>query len=100
MGGYATDINGNTDFDSLYTADRETADRMTADVATLIEKLNLTQRQATVIDLRMRGYGFRAIGTYLGVHHSNVVRIMRQIQSKCESIGFTPAMWAEMTADK
>ena len=100
LGGYATDINGNTDFDSLYTADRETADRVTADVATIVEKLNLTQRQATIIDLRMRGYGARAIGTYLGINFDKVQRSLKLIQSKCTAIGFTPAMWAEMTADK
>lgn len=103
LGGYATDINGNPDFRGPYTADRETADRVTADVETLIEKLNLTQRQATILDLRMRGYGrrngYKSIATYLGVSFQAVQNAVYRIQSKCEKIGFTPSMWAEMTSE-
>lgn len=93
IGGVVTDYNGK---EIAYTADEQT----TADYTDIIEKLNLTARQAHVIELRMRGYGFRAIGTYLGIDFRNVERTARQVQSKCEKIGFTPSMWAEMTADK
>lgn len=85
LGGY--NCNGN------YTADTESAESYHS----ILAKLNLTERQATIIKLRMRGYGQKSIGTYLGIPHQNVLRTMKQVQKKCETIGFTPEMWAEMT---
>lgn len=79
-----------------YTADPQTA----ADYDSIIAALNLSARQAQVVRLRMSGYGYKAIGTYMGIDHSNVVRVCKQVQAKAEKIGFTPSMWAEMTAEK
>ena len=79
-----------------YTADPQTA----ADYDSIVSALNLSARQAQVVRLRMSGYGYKAIGTYMGIDHSNVVRVCKQVQAKAEKIGFTPSMWAEMTAEK
>ena len=77
-----------------YTADMQTA----TDYNAVVAALNLTERQATIIRLRMSGYGYMAIGTYLGVHVSSVRRTLDKVRAKCEKLGFTPSMWAEMTA--
>lgn len=89
------DLGGYT-HDGHYTADAQTA----ADYGTIVSMLNLSDRQATVIKLRMSGYGLHAIGTYLGVDHKNIQRTLKQVAAKAEKIGFTPSMWAEMTAAK
>lgn len=77
IGGY--DCNGN------YTADRETVNR----VQTIIEQLKLNDRQATILKLRMRGYGYKAIASYLGIDRKNCERSMKQIQNKLEQYGIT-----------
>lgn len=79
LGGY--DCNG------LYNADRQTV----ADYETLIEKLELTDRQAVIVRLRMQGKGYKAIATYLGIDPNNARRTMRQVQKKAVAIGLTPA---------
>lgn len=79
-----------------YTADAQTA----ADYEATVAALNLTDRQAQIVRLRMSGYGYAAIASYLGVREDNVRLTLRRLRTKCENIGFTPAMWAEMTAEK
>lgn len=79
LGGY--DCNGN------YTADRQTAD----DYETIIAKLDLTDRQAVIVRLRMQGRGYKQIATYLGVTHNAVINALKKIQVKAEKIGLTPA---------
>ena len=87
------DLGGYT-HDGHYTADPQTL----ADYETIVERLNLTERQAQVLALRMRGYGYQAIATYLGVSkNGGVYNVLLKIREKCERLGFTPAMWAEMT---
>lgn len=76
-----------------YTADPQTV----ADYNAIVGALNMTDRQAQIVRLRMSGYGYKAIATYLGIPQSTVCRCMYQLRDKCEKIGFTPAMWAEMT---
>lgn len=83
---------GGVDSSGNYTVDRETVNT----VGALISRLNLTDRQATVLKLRMRGYGYKAIGSYLGVKRKNIVDTLKQIQAKCEKIGFTPAAVADI----
>lgn len=78
LGGYNVDGN--------YTADRQTMD----DYNALIERLELSDRQAQVLRLRMQGRGYKAIGTYLGIDPANVKRTMKQVQAKAEKIGLTP----------
>lgn len=86
---------GGYDRDGHYTADPVTVDTYEKTLAAL----NLSDRQLTVINLRMRGYGKKAIGTYLGIDPNNVGRVLRQVQAKAEKIGFTPSMWAEMSGE-
>lgn len=83
IGGYATDYNGR---EIAYTTDEQTA----KDLDTFVGRLNLTARQAKVLQLRQGGYSYRAIATYLGIDHSNVVRVCRQIQTKALAIGLIP----------
>lgn len=78
-----------------YTADAQTA----ADYETILSALNLSDRQATIVRLRMSGYGYTAIGTYLGISFQAVQNAMYKVQKKCEKIGFTPSMWAEMNTE-
>lgn len=99
LGGYTMtghyDAHGNASRGGLYTTSAQSA----ADYAEVLAALNLTERQATVARLRMSGYGIRAIGTYIGVPFQNIKRTLEQIIAKCEKIGFTPEMWAEMTTE-
>lgn len=86
---------GGYDRDGHYTADPVTVDTYEKTLAAL----NLSDRQLTVVNLRMRGYGKKAIGTYLGIDPNNVGRVLRQVQARAEKIGFTPSMWAEMNGE-
>lgn len=83
IGGYATDTNGKETF---YTADPETV----KDLDTLIDKLQLTAKQARVLSLRQSGYGYKAIATYLGVTQRAVAKTVKAIQVKAVAIGLTP----------
>lgn len=78
IGGY--DSNGN------YTAGIESAHTYES----ILAKLNLTARQATIIHLRMQGYGYKAIGTYLGVTHESIRKQLVRIAEKAAAIGFMP----------
>lgn len=75
LGGYAVDSNGRR---TLYSAAEDIVDSMDE----LLEVLNLSERQATILKLRLRGYGYKAIGTYLGIDRKNVSRTCKQIQTK------------------
>lgn len=66
----------------------------------IMGQLNLTARQASIVNLRMSGYGYQAIATYLGIRESNVRTTISRIREKCEKIGFTVEMWREMNAEK
>lgn len=89
LGGYAVDANG---AETHYTTDRQSL----TDYENTLAALNLSDRQATIVKLRMRGHGYRAIATYLGVTPQAVNNAMLKVQAKAEKIGFTPSMWAEM----
>lgn len=78
LGGY--DCNGN------YTTDRQAA----ADYETLIASLNLTDRQAQILRLRMQGKGYKAIATYLGVTQRAIAKTVEQVQKKALALGLTP----------
>lgn len=85
MGKYA-DIGGE-DCNGHYTADRQTVE----DYAATVERLNLTDRQAEVLRLRMQGKGYKAIATYLGVTQRAIAKTVEQIQKKAVAIGLEPA---------
>ena len=84
------DIGGYT-HDGDYTVDAESAAAYLMAYDTVIEKLNLTDRQARIINLRMSGYGLEAIGTYLGVHYTTIQKTLKRMQKKCIEFGFAPA---------
>lgn len=96
LGGYTMtghfDQHGNASRGGLYTAGAQTA----ADYAAILAALNLTERQATIVRLRMSGYGCTAIATYLGVTPRCIEITFSRLREKCEKIGFSPDMWAEM----
>lgn len=83
LGGYATDYNNACTF---YTVDSETV----KDVDDLLTSLNLTKRQAQILELRQRGYGYKAIATYLGVTQRAVAKTVQAIQTKALAIGLEP----------
>lgn len=83
IGGYATDYNGKETF---YTADTETV----KDLDDLVAQLNLTTKQAKVLQLRQSGYGYKAISTYLGITQRAVAKTVQAIQVKAVAIGLTP----------
>lgn len=93
MGKYA-DLGGE-DCNGLYTAGRDAYDRYND----VLAALNLTKRQAEIVALRMRGCGYQAIATHLGIREDNVRLTLRRLRAKCEEVGFTPMMWAEMDRD-
>lgn len=84
MGKYI-DIGG-YDGNGLYTAGIHAA----ATYDNILESLNLTARQATVLQLRTQGHGYKAIATYLGVTSSAVNGIVDGIRKKAVAIGFMP----------
>lgn len=79
LGGY--DCNGN------YTTDRQNM----ADYETLVARLDLTDRQAQILRLRMQGHGNKAIASYLGVTYQAVQNTLAKVQRKAQSIGLTPS---------
>lgn len=83
MGGRVCDFNGKeTVATSAAAADVEDLDR-------LVASLNLTDRQATVLRLRLQGYGYKAIATRFGVTQRAVAKTVAQIQTKATAIGLT-----------
>ena len=84
---------GGYNSDGLYTADAE----IVKDYYTAKAELSLTDNQEVIVNLRMRGYGIKAIATYLGVKTGTVKRILDRIRVRAEKIGFTPSMWEDMT---
>lgn len=83
LGGYATDFNGACTF---YTADPETVN----DYDSIIERLNLTAKQAKILALRQSGYGYKAIATYLAIRPDSVRDCIKAIRAKAVAIGLTP----------
>lgn len=92
LGGSVTDFNGK---ETAMTADNETIERYYS----ALDALNLTDRQAQILKYRMQGYGYKAIGTKLGVSHNAIVNAVNKVKAKAEKIGFTPAMWSEMSGN-
>ena len=72
------DVNGKRKFDGAYTADLETAQA----TETLVSSLELTDRQATILKLRLQGYGYKAIATYLGISQRGVAKHCALMQTK------------------
>lgn len=83
IGGYATDYNGKETF---YTADTETVNNLD----TLVASLNLTTREAKILQLRLSGYGYKAIATYMGITVDNAKRCGQRLRQKATAKGLTP----------
>ena len=75
-----TDINGKV---TSITAD-ETSTR---ELDELIANLNLTDKQATILQLRLNGYGYKAIATYLGISKTSVTSQLLNIRKKATENG-------------
>ena len=83
LGGQVTDFNGK---ETAYTADTQTVQ----DYDTLIARLNLTKRESTILQLRLSGYGYKAIATYMGISVDNAKRCGHRLREKATAIGFVP----------
>lgn len=88
LGGYACDYNGAMTF---YTVDNETVDRYDS----MVESLNLTKKQATVLSLKMGGYGNKAIATYLGCTENSIKGAFTEIRRKAKRVGLDPTVKSE-----
>lgn len=75
LAGNVTDYNGAVTFETVDSASVDKYENM-------IDALELTARQAKVLELRMGGYGCVAIGTYLGVREESVMSVLKTIQKK------------------
>lgn len=51
----------------------------------MIECLSLTQKQSVILQLRLSGYGFKAISTYLGITSDAARSTMKGVQKKAIS---------------
>lgn len=88
LGGYATDFNGAM---TAYTIDPSTVNKY----ENLVETLNLTARQMQVLKLRISGYGYKAIATYLAIRPDSVRDCVKAIQNKAIKAGFAPSKYTE-----
>ena len=75
---------------SKYTDPNKTLDVAKWDYEDLLHALNLTARQERIITLRMQGYGYQAIATYLGISKSTVTRTLDRLKDKCMAMGISP----------
>lgn len=75
LAGNVTDFNGAVKFETV------DANSVT-DYDTMVEELELTARQTKIVELRMGGYGYVAIATYLGVNEKSVRDVLKTVQKK------------------
>lgn len=76
LGGYETDLYGRSN--GRYTADQQSA----KDMRELVQALELNATQVQLLELRLRGYGYKAIATYLGITPQAVQNRLKKIQAK------------------
>lgn len=69
-----------------YSADRATVE--TTDL--LVARLNLSDREATVLQYRLAGYGESAISTAMGISKGNYYNLVKRIRDKARKIGLDP----------
>lgn len=86
LGGYVKNFN---DAETVYTADISAFETLES-IDNLMEKLNLTKKQAEILNLRLKGYGSKAIATYFGIKAESVKDSLKLIRKKAEKIGLTP----------
>lgn len=80
-----TDINGKV---TAITSDIVSTEK----AEMLITSLNLTTKQAKVLELRLSGYGQKAIATYMGVSKQAVQCTLKAIQEKATAKGLAPVI--------
>lgn len=85
LGGYATDFNGACTYYTANETDVDTTD-------TMLAALKLTKKQMQVLNLKRRGYGNKAIATYIGVTESSVKGAVNNIRIKAHKAGYDPAI--------
>lgn len=90
IGGAVVDYNGK---ETAYTTDRQTVQ----DFDTMLANLNLTARQMQVLQYRLKGYGYKAIATALGVTPHAIVKTCKAMQDKATALGITPHTIATAT---
>lgn len=88
-------LNRHTALDEVYNSNGAvtsiTADNKTVfDIDMIMDKLELSKRESQILQLRLAGYGYKAIGTYLGVKSGTAQRTMHRIQAKAIKIGLKP----------
>lgn len=94
LAGNVTDFNGAVKFETVDSAS-------VTDYDTMVEKLELTTRQAQILQLRMSGYGYIAIGTYLGVNEKSVRDVLKTVQKKAsEKLDLPPYLVKALTEPK
>lgn len=94
LAGNVTDFNGAVKFETVDGAS-------VADYDKMIELLELTARQAQILQLRMSGYGYIAISTYLGVNEKSVRDVLKTLQKKAsEKLNLPEYLIKAMTAPK
>lgn len=94
LAGNVTDFNGAVKFETVDSAS-------VTDYDTMVEKLELTTRQAQILQLRMSGYGYIAIGTYLGVNEKSVRDVLKTVQKKAsENLDLPPYLVKALTEQK
>lgn len=94
LAGNVTDFNGAVKFETVDSAS-------VTDYDTMVEKLELTTRQTQILQLRMSGYGYIAIGTYLGVNEKSVRDVLKTVQEKAsEKLDLPPYLVKALTEPK
>lgn len=94
LAGNVTDFNGAVKFETVDGASVTDYDKM-------VEKLELTTRQAQILQLRMSGYGYIAIATYLGVNEKSVRDVLKTVQKKAsEKLDLPPYLVKALTEPK
>lgn len=95
LGGYVRNFN---DAETVYTADNSALETLET-IENLTCKLKPTQKQQTILNLRLCGYGNKAISTYLGVSADNIKGQIKELRRKAIKAGFNPDPTPEKTPD-
>jgi len=78
---YSDIISEVRDFNGKFVA--LTADNKSNDtIQSMIEKLELTDKQKQIVSLRLRGYGYKSISTYIGISEKSVRDRLKLVQKK------------------
>lgn len=80
--------------------DDGTSDKPTLEtIQEAIDRMDLTQKQKEVVELRLAGYGYRAIASKLGVKVLSIYDRIKWVQKRAIAIGLDPAAAEKFAAD-